>query len=98
MANKAQLAIILAAKSGITVAQAYDALTALPEATGEWMKNHGANGPGVFTGEIDGNISFGMTRTMTPTPRWILKVEPLPAFLADFGDGTARFGLEVVND
>lgn len=97
-ANKAQLAIILAAKSGLTQPQTEAALNALPEAIGQWLLDHGADAPGVFNGEVDANLSVGLSRTPTPTPRWILKLEPLAAFLDDFGNGSARFGLPVVND
>lgn len=97
-ANKSELAAILAAKANISAAEANEVLTELPAALGEWLKAHGADGPGVFNGEIDGNVTVGLTRTAAPSPRWVLKLEPMQAFLDDFGDAGARFGLTVVND
>lgn len=96
-ANKSQFIAKLAAKSGLTLAQAEAATNALPEALGEWMKDGGASGPGTFTGDIDDSLSLNMTRTMSPNPHWILKTTLAPGGLTDFGNGSLRFGLPVEN-
>lgn len=96
-ATKTEFIAKLAAKSGLTLAQAEAATNALPEAFGEWLHDGGASGPGSFTGEIDDNFKMNMTRTMSPNPHWILQTSLAPGGLTDFGNGSARFGLPVEN-
>lgn len=97
MANKAQLIQRLATASGLTIQQATAAVNALPEAFGDWLKNDGPNGPGSYKGEADGGLSFEMTRSMSPTPHWSVKISLTDVGLADFGDSPVRFGLPVQN-
>ena len=96
-ATKEQFVALLAENTGLSLAQAESVVNAWPETRGEWMRNHGADGPGVFNGD-DGNEALKMTRVAEPTPHWILESEPTASFLTDYGDGSTRFGLLVTND
>ncbi len=96
-ANKAQFVATLASKAGITLADAQAATEALPEALGQWLKDYGAGAPGEFSGEIENGMAFSMGRDTAPAPHWAVKVGFTTAGLADFGDGTYRFGLPVQN-
>lgn len=96
-ANKAQFIATLAAKSGLSVADATAAANALPETFGEWLKTHGASGPGYYSGDIDGSFHMHLSRDIAPTPHWELSMRFQDAGLDDFGNGSDRFGLPVVN-
>lgn len=96
-ANKAQFIAKLAENSGLTLAQAEAATNAMPETLGEWMKEYGAVSPGSFVGELDGGIRLEMSRSVTPAPHWEVRASFTAGGLADFGDGSARFGLPVEN-
>ena len=96
-ANKAQFVAKLSENTGLSTAQAEAVTNALPETLGEWLKEHGADAPGSFVGEIDGGLRLELTRTPIPTPHWNLGIELTATGLDDFGEGSGRFGLPVEN-
>lgn len=87
---------LLALKSGLTDAQAEAALDALPDTLGRWTRDYGANGPGAYSAGVSGNLQVQMTRQLNPA-QWNLNLTFDSAGLTDFGDGSDRFGLPVVN-
>jgi hypothetical protein len=97
MANKAQFIDTLAHRTSLDATQAEEVTNALPEVFGEWLRSFGiAPQGGVYSGEIAGGLKFDMVRKQDPN-RWELKITFTGNGLADFGDGTDRFGLTVVN-
>lgn len=96
-ANKAQFIATLASKAGIALADAQAATDALPEALGQWLKDYGAGAPGEFSGEIENGMAFSMGRDTAPAPHWEVRASFTAGGLADFGDGSSRFGLPVEN-
>jgi hypothetical protein len=96
-ANKQQLDDIISHRTGLPLADVAAVTDALPDAFGEWMKDNGSTGSGLFEGEAFG-LELKMTRTGTPAPgQWLLSFEAAQDFLTDFGDGSSRFLLPVVN-
>jgi hypothetical protein len=87
---------LLALNSGLTEAQAEQAVNALPETCGRFTRDYGATGPGAYNAGYPGGFQFAMTRQQSPA-QWSLNITLDAAALADFGDGSDRFGLPVVN-
>ena len=96
-ATKPQFIAKLAAKSGLTLAQAESATNAIPETLGEWIREHGTNGPGSYSGVMDGGLQLNMNRAPTPAPHWNLEIKMTSDGLSDYGNADSRFGLVVEN-
>ncbi len=95
-ANKTQFIDVLAHLTGLTNAQAENVTNKLPDALGIWLKNNGATAPGQFIGEMDGGLRLELNRQANPN-QWNLNTTLTGSGLIDFGDGSDRFGLPVVN-
>lgn len=96
-ANKAQFIDTLDHRTSISAAQAEEVVNALPEVLGEWLRSFGANPQGgSYAGEIAGGLKFDLVRQQNPN-QWNLKVTLTADGLNDFGNGSDRFGLPVVN-
>ncbi len=87
---------LLALKSGLTDAQAELAVNALVDTCGRFVKDYGATGPGNYTAGYPGGPQFVMNRQANPN-QWNLNITFDADALNDFGDGSDRFGLPVVN-
>jgi hypothetical protein len=87
---------ILALNSGLTEAQAEQAVNALSETCGRFTRDYGATGPGAYSAGVAGNLQFTLNRQANPS-QWNLNITLDADGLNDFGNGTDRFGLPVVN-
>ncbi len=97
MANKAQFIDTLDHRTSLTAAQAEEVTNALPDVFGEWLRSFGANPQGgAYNGEIAGGLKFYLVRQANPN-RWNLNITLTADGLNDFGNGSDRFGLPVVN-
>lgn len=97
MANKAQFIDTLAHRTSLDAAQAEEVTNALPEIFGEWLRSFGANPQGgAYSGEISGGLKFDLVRQQNPN-QWNLNITLTADGLNDFGNGSDRFGLPVVN-
>lgn len=86
----------MALNSGLSESQAEQAVNALPETCGRFTRDYGAAGPGQYNAGYPGGFQFAMTRQANPT-QWNLKITFDADALNDFGNGSDRFGLPVVN-
>lgn len=96
IAAKTQFIDVLAHLTGLTNAQAETVVNKLPDALGIWLKNNCATAPGQFIGEMDGGLRLELNRQANPN-QWNLNTTLTGSGLIDFGDGSDRFGLPVVN-
>ncbi len=95
-AKKTDLVRLLALNSGLTEAQAEAALDAIPETAGRWVRDYGATGLGAYSAGVPGNLQFSLNRQANPN-QWNLNITLDADGLNDFGNGSDRFGLPVVN-
>lgn len=96
MPTKQDFVRLLALNSGLTDAQAEQAVNALPETCGRFVKDYGATGPGNYTAGFQNFFQFSMNRQPSPA-QWNLNITLDADALNDFGNGSDRFGLPVVN-
>lgn len=87
---------LLALNSGLTESQAEQAVNAMPETCGRFTRDYGASGPGQYNAGYSGGFQFAMTRQASPN-QWGLNITLDVDALSDFGNGSDRFGLPVVN-